>query len=250
MKYRVLWLMLIWLSSCGESSDRYEQLTKLRALGASSDTTVAVPSTEGSDQVVNLTVHAAVPKGADISAEVYLDARSLYTILVPDLEIVAGSESYIDYEDFRHYTLAARFTVPNEATLKSLGWNGGSALLRYGVKLTSGSEEEKIVGDVALDAADSEAVQVEWGSLQITSFDPTEGSTLVKSSEIDLKAVVETGSDKYKYGWFVTSGEVDNRRSLDTKWTLGDKTKQTLILTVRGKVSKSFDIKIVEYETQ
>ncbi len=244
MRYVSWGVVLISLFGCNESSDRFEQVLSLRALGIAADTFVAIPNS-----TVNLTIHAAVPKDNDVTAEVYQDAQSLYAILVPDLELV-DSGSYTEYDNFRHYQLAARFVVPDEDGLRALGWDGSSALLRYGVSLSAAGRTEKVVGDLALDTADSDAAAIAWTTPSISSVEPAVGTTLGKGSEIDLKAVVEVGDDTYKYGWFVSGGEIDNRRSLDTKWKLDDKSKQNLILTVRGKVSKAFSIEVFEYDAQ
>lgn len=226
-----------FLTSCRDDEARYEVLTKLRAIGVESDPFVLAASTVGNPTVANLTFRAVVPKGETVSVEAYTDDAAKYAQILP-ITVVAGSEAYEERESFRLFSVQATAVIPAADKLIIPSFPGYVSL-RYGLKLSAGSEIEKIVGNTVVFADDRE--ELTWQdsppTVNITSL--VAGQTI--SSSTDLQgAVVDSHGEKFKVSWFVSSGEVKNKRASATEWSKIAKGEQTVIFTARGTKTAAF----------
>lgn len=246
MKKTILALSLGLLAfgsiACDEEEDRYEHLKKLRAFGVASNPVIATPSTAAAPQVMTLTFHAAVPLGEEITAEPFVDEQARFAQTV-ELTLVPGSETYTDYAAFRLYSVQATAPVPT-ADLVVIPPEPGFLRVRYGLKLTSGSEEEKIVGNFLLYPAG--APEASWTAPTVDIITPAAG-TPASGDDQELKAEITNpiGEDM-RVGWFVSDGNVKNRRAKDTEWETPDAGPHTILVTIRGTKSGSFAFKAMD----
>jgi hypothetical protein len=238
----LLLLALAWASqACNEDEARYEVIDKLRGLGVAAAPLVATPSTGASQHSVTLTFHAAVPLGETVTAEPYVDDASKYAFPVP-LQIVAGSAKYQDLAAFRHYSVQATVAVPTAAAL-AIPADPGFQRIRYGLVLRSGSEEEKIVGNFAV--YPEGATEADWEAPTAEVSAPASGTTV--SGEEDLKATIANSiGEPIRVAWFVSAGEVLNRRAKETTWDTGGSGPQTVIFTARGRRSGAFVMRAID----
>ncbi len=125
----------------------------------------------------------------------------------------------------------------------------GAVNLRYGFILKAGSEEEKIVGNVAVAHPDSDDGKRTWQQPKVEIVEPT-GKSVGKASKVDVRLKISDAKPgQRKIGWFTSSGKFKNRRSTSTIWETGKMDKQLLIATVREKRSHGFAIAIAEFAT-
>jgi hypothetical protein len=201
-----------------------------------------VTAPTASAQPITLTFHAAVPVGEKVTAAPFVDDESKYAAPI-ELTVNDASAAYADHAGFSHYTINATFLVPPKDALP-IPSNPGFVRMRYGLTLTSGDEEEKIVGNYLVYSEG--APELAWTQVpDVTVSSPAEDATV--SGETDLEASIgETLDDNWRVGWFVSDGKVTNRRAADTKWETDDSGPQTVIFTARGRKSGAFMIKVVD----
>jgi hypothetical protein len=231
MRNLILFLSLSVIFACNGQDDPFERIQKLRALGVGSNPLALTPQAE-SEQKFTLTVYAAVPLGQSITLEPSLDEGSKFAQVVT-VSVIAGSESYKDYGQLRLFQGQFSLVVP-PIPVESIPKDTGFLPLRYALVLRSGDEEEKIVGNVLLYPPDSPKLLWKTPTAEITS--PQSGEGLVNSKKIELKAnlINPNEGDNLRVSWFVSSGNVINRRARETVWEKADGGTQSIILTVRG----------------
>lgn len=226
MNIRSLILFLnFFLWSCNGDDDPFERVQKLRALGAA-PTPIALAPLPGA--TFTLTVYAVVPLGGTVTAEPSLDEASRYALSVP-VALVPGSESYTEHSNFRLYQ--ARFLMPVPTI--EIPTDRGFLPLRYAITLRSGSEEEKIVGNTTIYPPGSP--QLQWQPPTASIATPLD-SNIGNKEKIEVKANFTSliAEDNLRMSWFVTSGNLRNRRAKETIWEKADSGPQSIILTVRG----------------
>lgn len=220
--------------SCDGEDDPQERITKLRALGVAS-----IPAVAGAAAlagVAELTFYAAVPLGKTVTFTAFSDSEAKYSF-PQAVTVIAGSDTYKDYGAFRLFSLKATLVIPPIDTLKIP--TGQSQRLRYGMKLNSDEEEEKVVGDVLVFPAGAE--QTAWKSPSAEIEAPSESAAA--DNEADLKGkIAKPQNEKIKVGWFVSGGSVKNRRAAVTSWTTPGVGNHTVVMTVHGAESRGFGI--------
>ena len=221
---------------CRNEDDPQEKISKLRALGVGSLPTIA--TTGAAAGAVELTIYAAVPKGKTVAFESFADTEAKFSL--PQLvKISDATAAYTEYAAFRLFAVKATMVVPPAETLKLQ--KDQSARLRYGIKLTSDDEEEKVVGDVLVFSQGADQASWKAPSAEIES----PGGSVPPGQEVDLKGkITKNQEERIKVGWFVSTGSVKNRRAISTAWESPDAGDQTLILTVRGTESRGFGIQV------
>ncbi len=222
-------------TSCGgDSQDRPEVITKLRAVGVEQTPVIAKPG-----DTVTLTFFLAAPSGLTITPQVLLDAESRYgvsTLVAPldqtPTETAAGPLSIYSYR--------ASLIVPKDNQVVTAGLGSqGFARLRYKINFTTDSDSEAVVGDSIV--YPNGAPQLNWQAPTVSIDKPDTSSP---GGDLDLQGgITSDGGEPYRVSWFVSSGTVKNRRARTTKWQDPAKGSQTLILTVRGTRSGAFAIK-------
>ncbi len=244
----LLALPFIWTAACANDDDRPEQLEKLRTLGVLSTPIIHSLSTAEETNTATLTFFLSTPLGSEIAIEPFSDPAAMSPLPEP-LTVVENSEKYDDLLQTRLYQVQATVNLPqeNETYLAKLN-QSGSLTLRYGLKFTSGSEEEKVIGDVVI-YKDKDALL--WQNPTIQIIEPVNDAD-ISSSSTSLNAVLTNtnAGETYKIGWFVTSGKIKNRRSLKTELKETDTGNVTIIATVRGSRSGTFAYATVDVHAQ
>lgn len=235
-------LLVVNLGACSGNEEHPETVEKLRAIGVQIDPIMPVANSESA-----------------------LAGTVTFFALSNGQESPAFREAPIPSELARFGNLAPRF-VANQDPITSSEY-GPLRLIRVTGSLTQvsplvfsiskrpimkipfssiidqGSESEEIVGEVFV--ADSAANVIDWGKLNATITHPYNASE-IGSIDIDLKGEVEKVADEpVKISWFVSSGKVENRRSLLTKWTEIAPGEQVAVLTARGMKSRRFSYQVV-----
>jgi hypothetical protein len=229
--------------ACNEEDDRFETVSKLRTIGVSASPVFPAASKVDQPSTVTLDVYAILPLGGDVKVSPYQDPS--WTGVTPvTLSFTEVTEPYKDYAKLRRFLGRATFTVPPADQLL-FNPNTGYAKLAYGVTLTSGSEEEKIVGSVLVYPEGRE----ELGYYRDQPFSvaiASPNASAAVSSEVDVTAAPGSaqGGEGVKIGWFVSSGKIINRRAKETSWQEAEKGQQTIIVTARGVRSGAFSLDI------
>lgn len=151
-----------------------------------------------------------------------------------------------DYPGLRHVTIDARATLPTAAELTAL-WSAfpsvGFVRLRYTLVASDGTRDLPLAGDfiVYRDAAFPGANQNLFGS----SIDTPLANENVSATKLTVSSSLSNPQDEpVKIGWYVSAGEIKNRRAASTEWELPGSGEYTLIFTIRGKESRNGDIQI------
>lgn len=235
-------LFLLLAVACDGEDDPQERISKLRALGVESNPTVA--SAETAAGTAELTFYTAVPLGKTVTFEPFADSEATYS-LAQEVKVVAGSDTYKDYNAFRVFSVKATMVIPPADTLKIS--SGDSRRLRYGMRFNSESEEEKVVGDILVFPSGSE--QTSWKSPTAEIEAP--GDSVNTGSDADLKGkLTKPQNEGIRVGWFVSGGSVKNRRSTSTSWKVPDAGNHTVVLTVHGTQSRGFGIFVKDVQVK
>ncbi len=151
-----------------------------------------------------------------------------------------------DYPGLRHVTINARANLPTAAEITAL-WpefpNIGFVRLRYTLVASDGTRELPLAGDfiVYRDGAVSGASQNLFGS----TIDTPLANENVSGTKLTVSSTLKNTQDEpVKIGWYVSAGEIKNRRAASTEWELPGSGEYTLIFTIRGKESRNGDIQI------
>ena len=239
-------LILLGATACGDTADKQELIEKLRVLGAQTNPLTSTPSVSGGQAAtVELTVYAAVTSGNDVVVESFEDDPnfSSYVLSKDEITIDTDSITYESYAGFRLASIPAQLTVPEKTALDAAG---DTTQVRYGIVIRDGDEEEKVVGSFHVFEEGSENLQ--WSHPEISILTPESTDSLNKNSDTSLKSsATDNTGDSLTYGWFVSGGEIKNRRAKNTTWETGDGSIQTLVLTVRNKSSRGFAIEVRDF---
>ena len=124
------------LLACNSTSDRYEDVSKLRAIGVQTSPVVAVPSTASAASVMTLIFYAAAPLGTTVSASSATDNEGAANGYTMPLTVKSGSDSYKDYQKLRVYSVTATLAVPTADALQ-FSAQEGFATIHYALNLHS-----------------------------------------------------------------------------------------------------------------
>lgn len=232
----ILGLVVLGVAACnGGDEEKFETISKLRAMGVSADPIGLIAASEAATQTAKMTFYVVAPLGATVQYEPYQDERARYAIPI-DLAVDASSEKVTDYAKFSIHQVNAVLSVP-AAGLIPIPANPGFARIRYGLRATSGSEEEVIVGTLILYANSENRPAYEPLGVAIDA--PLDVATF--GDQTNLQATIDNkNGENVKVGWLVSSGTVKNRRAKSTQWQDVASGQQTVVVTVRGMKSGSF----------
>jgi len=227
-----LFLLFIFLVSCSsDEENRFEVINKLRAIGANASPSFISQDTAALSNV-EIQFHVVMPIGNEISLENYQnpDIKNIVMNLEPD----PTSISYVNVGSLRFASFKAKGTIPPE--VKAIKFDGFTSFaVSYGVTVKSGAESENIQGSILVYKSDS------MPTVNDMKIAIKPDLTFKKSTKSVLSATLTNPiGENYKIGWFVSSGIVENRRSLDTFWTPKESGIATVIVTARGLQTGSF----------
>lgn len=232
----ICWLISILFTSCGDDSERFEVINKLRVIGVSPN---PVLSHSGSSSV-RITVYALAPKDVTITADTFTDSVRDSYAESGETSIVTGSETYQQLAALQLYTVQADVSLPATPP-DQLSLVRGFKTISYHVKLNlkeNSADEEKVVGNLVsyLNSADTPQVQPP----QLAIVAPS--SATIAAGKSPIQATLEkTFDEPYRISWFSDSGKLKSRRSLSTEWEIEAGT-HTLVVTARGRKTGAFAI--------
>jgi hypothetical protein len=218
-----IWLML---SSCGGSDEKPELIEKTRPILVELNPGNA-PQAAVFGQEVTLVFHFISP---DLNSS--LTAESAEPLAgptaLPALSVEAPAAP-TDYPGLRHFQVTAKVTVPMLPLTEPVK-------MRYALIAQEGGRSMRVEGDFpAYPTADHEGVS--WSLANSEIVTPSEGTV---PSKVDLTASIEnTQNEGVKLAWFVSGGELTNRRDSSSEWKLPGPGTYTVVLTVRGQKSRT-----------
>ncbi len=240
---KILFLLALCIA-CGGGDSRPEKIEKLRAIGVATSPIIQTPSTPDSPKTATITFYAAAPFGKNFEVRPF--EVNAINPLTPGITIKAGSIKYQDFSQFRIFSVQASAVVPQEsASLSALLAERGSTTYRFGIKLKNGEEEEKIVADLIVAAKDQAPTDIK--TTKITILTPIDKSQ-ISTETLQLRANIEDTNEgeTYKIAWFVSSGQVKNRRAIETELKEAQAGPVTILVTVRGSKSGTFAYSAVD----
>lgn len=241
--------VLFFLAACGDDSARPEVLDKLRVIGVGTAPVASSPAPVGTTLNVTLTIHAVVPLGETVTIGTFDDDKSplMYNVPASDITVTQPQASdYTDMDDFRLVKATVTVPVLSEDTFNQFPNSDKGVRVRYGVTVVGAKKTEYVVGSFMTYKAGS--TELNWQVPTVDIEKPTNlGEVSIPEKGLEIVGKVNNPNDEdIKMGWFVSSGEIENRRSRTTKWRKPKDGKQTLILTAHGKKSKAFTLKVIE----
>jgi len=237
--------MALAVGACNEPVDRQEQIDRLKGIGLVASPLVNSPSQGSTINATQITGYATIPLGKTPVVTAYLDQPTAGAISVKTDEIIidASKQELTTYEGFQLLKFVARVTIPSVTLIQRFTDDFQGIQFRYGFTVSTEDDVEYIVGSFLVYPEGSEELQ--WTNPVISIDSPTENQSLSAEEEFDVIATLTKPNDEdVKLGWYVSEGEISNRRAGETTWTLPTKGKHTLILTARGKKSRGFAIQI------
>gem|GEM_PF-3532227 len=160
---------------------------------------------------------------------------------------VAAAELH-PYAGLQHITIAATAPIPSADQLTALAPTFatlGVVRLRYTLIVSDGVRELPLAGDFVVyrDNAAGSAQTSLFGS----SIDAPLANQDVSDKKLTISSTLQNVQDEpVKIGWYVSAGEIKNRRASETEWELPGSGSYTLVFTIRGKESRNGDIQIRE----
>ena len=234
------------MSSCGRNTARQEVIQKLRCLGVLADPLVSTPSAKKGAATVNLLIHVAVPSGGSVSVSPFKDTvqnETGVTLSTSDLKVDSGSAKYQEFGGIRLFTVNATAVVPTIATFTGNPSSFIGATVKYGFRVEAGSSSENMIGTFLVEPEGAAALAWKAPTIDIPAV--TDGMSVAKGDVPIAAKVTDTNGEDTKLGWFVTSGQVTDRRSASTTWSADTVGSQTMIVTVHGNQSRGFGLKAV-----
>jgi hypothetical protein len=237
--------LFILASGCTDEQERYENIRKLRAFGTATDPVSSSPSTGTAPKTVTLTFYAAMPKGTSVAAETFIDDKLGVALPLP-ISVVAGSEAIEEHATLDVWSIKATAVIPTEDKVRFIDGQN-FARFRYGMRLTAGSEEEKIVGNVLVYREGSGELQ--WTFPTINVQNPAEGANLNGKQDISMTIDSQNG-ENFRISWFVNDGKIKNRRGKSTEFEPTGSGDHTMIATARGLKSGAFQYKVIDFKVE
>jgi len=249
--FYLITLTTIALLKCGSDLPKQELVNKMRGLGTRVTPLATAPSTTGQlPQTVTLTLYGALPLGQTATLTPYTEANpstsSEFPLSAQDMEIVSNSLTYTDHTALRIVSAQATIKIPTLDELEK--FSGGSftgAPLGYSFQWISADNTEKVHGNFPVYPAGSASLQNTEPTISITS--PTSGNVASASGSLSLTSTLSQ-FDNMIVGWFVSSGEIINRRSQNSTWNKIQGGPQTLILTARVQSNGAFAYQVVDVQ--
>ncbi len=182
----------------------------------------------------NITLTPAEPELRPLTLPI-----SNWTVFAPDFH---------PYSGLQHITIEATAPLPTAAELTALAptfATTGVVRLRYTLVVSDGERELPLAGDFVVYR--DNAVQSSQWSLFGSSIDSPAAKQNVSDKKLTISSTLKNVQDEpVKLGWYVSGGEIKNRRASETEWELPGAGSYTLVFTIRGKESRNGDIQIRE----
>jgi hypothetical protein len=215
------------MSSCDDGGERQERVEKLRALGVVSNPAVLSPSANQGE----LTIHATLLPGQEVTALKLYEEDNGGPVVPVALALKPETATYTDYSQLRIFSVSATILAP---PFLEFSERSPFHRLRYGVEIVAGEETEKIVGNILY--YPNSAEEASWQNHTLALEKPEQVGN--SGDELDLAAALTKAQEEtVRIAWFVSSGKIQNRRAITTKWLDMSSGQQTVVLTARGRQS-------------
>ncbi len=193
---------------------------------------------------VSLHLYVLAPSdSSDLTAEVQAPDQQPLTLPLQTLEMGEKTVSSYPGVDLLKFTAVAR--LPSQTNLGALDPSLAEAQLlrfRYGFLLSDGQRTVPVTGDFpAYSGADIPGAQ--WNVLGSTISSPEDQAETGQTVTLEADLANPQG-EAIKVGWYVSAGELKNRRAESTEWTLPGSGTYTAIMTVRGKQSRTAQLAV------
>jgi len=244
-------LAILLVAGCGfGGGDRQEVIDKLRTLGVTANPPLTEPSVAGqAPKTVELTIFAAMPLGQTATLTAFKDSagasNGALILQESEITILPDPAVYTDYNGIRIYSAKARITIPIAAAFgKGAALPVLGAQLRYGLKIIGPSNSEQVIADIPV--YPTGAPELKWQTPSIAITQPVDGATVAIKGGVDVKATVTNPTNEpIKIGWFVTAGQIANRRAAETSWSVKAQGTQTILVTIHGLNTRGFALKAI-----
>jgi hypothetical protein len=234
--------------SCGldnTETERQEVIDRLRTLGVAAEPLVPqIPQDSATAQQVTLTLHVATPTTDAVVVEPFRNpGRKGANVVLLEQQVTIDTTATVEQKigSLRIIAFKASVNVPSEKY-----WHGArGGTVQYGFKISSGNRTEYVSGEfLAFRAGEAE---LEWKNPSVQIKFPEDSTALANgvNGEITME-ISKSQSELIRPGWFVSSGEVEQRRGETTNWKPKLTGEQAIIATARGADSLGFAIKVVK----
>lgn len=244
---QLLGLCLLLVLSCGDESERFERIEKLRGIGVKTSTPVVLTPALGEvPKTVEVVFYLALPLGQTLDKVEFLNQDSgAYA------EFISGELTsepvYKDIGALQLVEVQGRVAVPPLSAEKFAAFRG-LVRLRYGIHVESGSEKEDMLAEVRVVADPSNEI-LTWKPHTLSITTPEE--SLISTDDKEISGTLTKDHDEpVRLRWFVSSGKVKNSQALSSTWSEMTTGKQTLILAYYSKKSLFFDFVTKTVEVQ
>lgn len=230
-------IILAFCLQCSRGQlDRQEDIVNLRAVGVS-----ATPSLSSLAQNVNFVFYAMTPKGKALTFSAYTDPKMkqpLHPAVTPT------SDSVTSYGALDLHQLSGSYALDPAISTASIPVDPGFSTFDYGLHLASDGKGESIMGSLVLFRPTHPAYSWQTHTASITNL--KNGQT-VSGQNVELQAtIIGRNAEDYRIGWFTSSGSISNRRNISTTITDMKSGPQTIVVTVRGRLTGMFALAVVD----
>ena len=244
--------------ACSDMKTRPETADKLKPIlvlinppDESKNPTAPLPRTNLNPplpgQTVKLEFHFVGPEGfTNITlTPSEPEARAL---TLPITNWTVAAPEFHPYPGLQHITIAATAAIPTADELTALAPSfaaSGIVRLRYTLLVSDGLRELPVAGDFVVYR--DNAVETAAWSLFGSSIDSPALAQVLSDKKLTISSTLQNQQDEpIKIGWYVSAGEIKNRRASESEWELPGSGSYTLVFTIRGKESRNGDIQIRE----
>jgi hypothetical protein len=233
--------------SCGDESDRFERIDKLRGIGVRTTTpTIVNPSAEAGQTTVTLSFFYALPKGQRLSSIEFMKSDSTaYSSFITGE--ISGDPTYREIGSLELVEIPARLSISRLNAGQFAAFRG-LIRLRFGLHAAVGSDSEDMISEVRV-VADAADPALSWKPHTLSLSEPT-GATATAGSLNLAATLTKAQEETVKVSWFVSSGKIKNSRALTSTWSEMSKGKQTVILAIYPRKSLFFELTTHEIEMQ
>ena len=241
----------LW-TGCGRGGDRQEEVNGLRSLGALVNPLVSTPSVAGKTATtVEVTFYASIPLGQTATLTPFLDTGNTagaFRVPLSGILVESGTEKYDAHNTLQIFSQKVLITIPTTEKLTAVSPGPFiGAQLTYGLTITASGAKENAIGNLLVFPVG--ATQLFWVNPTIKITAPASAAAVSLKKQVSISASLTDGvPEDQKIGWFVTAGNVTNRRASNTSWTPTVSGPQTIIVTGHGVSSRGFSLDVIDVQ--
>ena len=245
--------LLLLLGGCGRGGDRQEDIPGMIALGAAANPLVATPSVAGQTaKTVEITFVAAIPLNQTATLAAFVDTGSTegaYRIPAEGIQVDSGPGEYVVHKTLQIYSQKVLITLPTQDVLSALSKQPfAGAQVTYGLTLASAGATQNVIANFNVFPTGS--TQLAWANPTIKITAPVSAAAVATNTSVPITAqITDATSESNKVGWYVSQGDVTNRRAANTSWNVKDAGAQTLVVTLHGVNTRGFAYDVIDVQS-